>query len=73
MKLDAEFLSILRCPESRARLVVDGERLVSVDPRTRRAYRLEDGDIPILVVEESTVLDEAAWREAMARAGEPVK
>jgi uncharacterized protein YbaR (Trm112 family) len=69
MPMDAEFLSILRCPDSRARLVEDQGRLVSVDPRTRRAYRLDDGEIPVLVVEESTVLDEPEWRAAMARAG----
>ncbi|HYC76069.1 MAG TPA: hypothetical protein VEI02_00445 [Planctomycetota bacterium] len=68
MPLDPDFLAILRCPETRAALVVDGDRLVSVDGRSRRAYRLDGGDLPILVVEESTVLGEAEWAEAMARA-----
>jgi uncharacterized protein YbaR (Trm112 family) len=68
MALDAEFLAILRCPESRAKLVEDGGRLVSTDARTRRAYRLDDGEIPVLLVEESTVLDEAEWNAVMGRA-----
>ena len=69
MPLDPEFLEILRCPESRAVLVEDGGLLVSTDRKTRRAYRIEDGDLPVLVVEESKVLDERTWLEVMKRHG----
>lgn len=72
MPLEPDFLAVLRCPVSRARLVDDGVRLVAVDPRGRRAYRVEDDSFPMLIAEEATTLDEAEWREVMRRAGEPV-
>jgi uncharacterized protein YbaR (Trm112 family) len=66
--LDPELLEILVCPLSRAALVQDGETLVSTDPGTRRRYKIDDG-IPVLLVEESEALDEAAWQAIMARHG----
>jgi len=54
-----ELLSILVCPDCRAPLVAtpDGD-LVCTDAQTRRLYRVEDG-IPVLLVEESKVLEPA--------------
>jgi uncharacterized protein YbaR (Trm112 family) len=69
MPIDPALLEILRCPESHAPLVLDGARLVSTDRRTRRAYRVEYGDLPIMVIEESEVLDEPAWLAIMQRHG----
>ena len=69
MPVDLSLLAVLCCPASHASLVVDGERLVSTDPATRRAYRIDDLGIPVMLVDESTVLDEAAWREIMTRHG----
>jgi uncharacterized protein YbaR (Trm112 family) len=69
MPIDPALLDILRCPESHAPLVLDGERLVSTDRKTRRSYRVEDGDLPVMVVEESEVLDEKAWLGIMQRHG----
>lgn len=68
MPIDRELLEILVCPLSRAPLVEDGETLVSTDAATRRRYRIEDG-IPVMLVDESEELDEAAWRAVMARHG----
>ena len=62
------FLAILVCPLSHADLVEDGATLVSTDPKTRRRYRIDDG-IPVMLIEESEELGEAAWREIMARHG----
>lgn len=65
---DPDLFDLLVCPESRAPLKwIDG-RLVSTDAATRRAYRV-DGDIPIMLIEESSVLDAAAWQALMARPG----
>ncbi len=69
MPIDTGLLAILRCPESRATLVVDGDRLVSTDPATRRAYRIEDGDLAVMVLEESSVLDITEWTALMTRHG----
>ena len=66
MSIDKELLEILVCPESHARLVLDGETLVSTDERTRRRYRIEDS-IPIMLLEESEVLGPEEWRRIMDR------
>lgn len=69
MPIDEELLKILRCPESRAPLVLDGDSLVSTDPATRRRYRIED-DIPNMIIEDSEVLDPDTWKEIMERHGQ---
>ncbi len=63
-----ELLDILCCPETKADLVLDGNFLVSVDKETRRRYRIED-DIPIMLIDESEVLDFETWSEIMKRHG----
>lgn len=68
MAIDADLLEILVCPESKAPLVLDGETLVSTDPATRRRYRIDDG-IPVMLIDDSEVLDEETWREIMKRHG----
>jgi hypothetical protein len=64
--IDPELLEMLCCPVSRASLVQDGDTLVSTDPATRRRYRIDDG-IPVMLVEESESLDEAAWQAIMEK------
>jgi uncharacterized protein YbaR (Trm112 family) len=66
MPIDPELLGLLVCPLSRADLVLDGETLVSTDPRTRRRYRIDDG-IPVLLVDESEELDADTWKSIMVR------
>ncbi|MGQ0720113.1 MAG: Trm112 family protein [Candidatus Eiseniibacteriota bacterium] len=68
MSIDPELLEMLVCPLSRAPLVLDEDTLVSTDPATRRRYRIDDG-IPVMLVDESEQLDEATWREILARHG----
>ena len=65
MPIDRALLDILRCPDSKAPLVMDGDRLVSTDRKTRRSYRVDDGDLPVMVIAESDVLDETAWLTIM--------
>lgn len=71
MPIDPKLLEILACPESKAPLVLDGETLVSTDPRTRRRYRIENG-IPVMLIDRSEVLSEEEWRTIMARHGRQV-
>ena len=71
-ELDPEFLAMLRCPVSKARLVAVGARLIAADPQSRRAYRVEDGAIPVLAPDEGEVLPPAEWAELMRAAGEIV-
>ncbi len=72
MPIDKDLLEILACPESKAPLVEieeDGNHwLVSTDAATRRRYRVKDG-IPIMLIDESEVLDEATWKGLVERAG----
>lgn len=64
-QLAPEFLSMLCCPQSGARLVeVDGW-LVSTCPDTRLRYPIRDG-IPALVLDEAETLDAETWKEAQA-------
>jgi uncharacterized protein YbaR (Trm112 family) len=52
---DPEFISILRCPLSRAPLVLEGDRLLCYE--SRKAYRIEDG-FPVLLIEEAEEIPE---------------
>ena len=47
-----ELLDILCCPETKADLVLDNDRLVSTDKDSRRCYKIED-DIPIMLIDEA--------------------
>lgn len=68
MGIPNDFLEILACPETKAPLVQDGDWLVSTDPKTRRRYPVRD-DIPVMLVEESEILDRDDWVEVMGRHG----
>lgn len=64
--IDKALLDILVCPETHAALVLDGEWLYSTDSVSRRRYPIRDG-IPILLIDESEVVEEAAFRVVMDR------
>ncbi len=71
MPIAPQLLEILVCPETKAKLILDGESLVSVDPKTRRRYRIED-NIPIMLIDEAETLSEEEWRRIMKAHGQPV-
>ncbi len=60
--VDPELMKILVCPESHARLAQVGDWLYSTDPKTRRRYPIRDG-IPIMLIDESEVVEEPAFQE----------
>lgn len=66
--LSEDLLNILCCPETKADLVLENNKLVSCDKNTRRAYRIED-DIPVMLIEESEILPVDEWKEIMLRHG----
>jgi uncharacterized protein len=68
LPFDQDLFDLLVCPEARVPLKFVGGRLVSTDAKTRRAYRIE-GDIPVMLIEESTVLAEDEWKRLMAEPG----
>lgn len=63
-----DLFDLLVCPESRKPLKLVGQRLISTCPTTRRAYRIDEG-IPVMLGEESQVLEAAEWQALMAGEG----
>ncbi len=70
--ISKELLDILCCPETKADLVLDGDFLVSVDKNSRRRYRIED-DIPVMLIDDSEILDEQIWKGIMSKHGKPTE
>ena len=70
MPIDKDLLEILACPQSKAPVIEVEEAgehwLVSTDAETRRRYPVRDG-IPIMLVDESDVLEPGAWQAIMER------
>jgi len=66
--IDKRLLEILACPLSKAPVVLDGNRLVSTDAATRRAYRIEEG-IPVMLIDEAVELSKAEHEEVLSRHG----
>lgn len=66
--ISEELLSIMCCPETKADLVLEGEFLVSTDKNTRRRYRIEN-DIPVMLIDESEVLEVEEWERIMKKHG----
>lgn len=67
--LDPELMSILVCPQSHAKLVQLGDWLYSTDPATRRRYPIREG-IPIMLIDESEVVEPAEFERVMNAAQE---
>ncbi len=70
-KLNPELMEILVCPESHAKLVQVGDWLYSTDPATRRRYPIREG-IPIMLIEESEVVDEPEFQRVLQQNQEKV-
>lgn len=68
--IDPELMKILVCPESHARLVQVGDWLYSTDPATRRRYPVREG-IPIMLIDESEVVEESEFHKLMASEESP--
>jgi uncharacterized protein len=64
MEMNKNLLDLLVCPETKAKLILHDNFLISTDQQSRRKYRIED-NIPILLIDESEILDEAVWQSIM--------
>ncbi len=62
--IDPECLKILVCPESKAPLVQVDDWLYSTDAATRRRYPIRDR-IPVMLIDESEVVDQATFDRVM--------
>lgn len=65
---DRDLFDLLVCPVSGAPCKWVEGRLVGTDAQSRRAYRV-DGDIPVMIAEESVQLADEEWRRLMALPG----
>jgi len=66
VSIEPALLSILACPEDKGPLHWIADESILYNVRTRRAYRVVDG-IPVMLVGESTVLDETEHSRLTAR------
>ncbi len=68
-KIDEGLMKRLMCPKSKAPIVQSGGWLYSTDRTTRRRYPIRDG-IPIMLLDESEVIEESQYERIMAELGE---
>ena len=65
MALDPQLLEILACPDDKGPLYyLEGESVL-YNPRLRRRYDIRD-DIPVMLIDESTIVDDAEHERLMA-------
>ena len=67
MALDPRLLEILACPSDQGPLFYFAADAVLYNPRLRKKYRIED-DVPQLMVDEATPVDEAEHQARLAKA-----
>ncbi len=66
MTLDPQLLEILACPEDKGPLYYLTDEDALYNPRLRRRYEVRD-DIPVMLVDEATGVDEAEHERVMAK------
>ncbi|MFM8237610.1 MAG: Trm112 family protein [Actinomycetota bacterium] len=59
MALDPKLLEILACPQDKGPLLYFAAEDTLYNPRLRRRYRVLDGDIPDLIIDDAETVDEA--------------
>lgn len=69
MTLDPNLLDILACPEDKGPLLYLEHESALYNERSQRRYRIED-DIPIMLIDESEVVDDAEHTRIMAEVSE---
>lgn len=67
MSLDPVLLEVLACPEDKGPLLYFADENRLYNPRLRRSYEIRD-DIPIMLVDEATSVDDAEHERLMQRA-----
>lgn len=67
--ISPELLEILACPDCLSPVFLDGEAIQCTKAECRRRYEVRDG-IPVMLIDESKVLDPAEFQKALARRSE---
>lgn len=59
MALDPKLLEILACPEDKGPLLYFVDEDTLYNPRLKRRYRVLDGDIPDMLIDDAETVDDA--------------
>ena len=59
MALDSKLLEILACPQDKGPLLYFADEQSLYNPRLHRRYRVLDGDIPDLLIDDAETVDDA--------------
>jgi uncharacterized protein YbaR (Trm112 family) len=59
MALDPKLLEILACPDDKGPLLYFADEDTLYNPRLQRRYRVLDGDIPDLLIDDAETVDDA--------------
>jgi uncharacterized protein len=59
MALDPQLLEILACPDDKGPLLYFADEDALYNPRLKRRYRILDGDIPDLLIDDAESVDDA--------------
>ena len=68
MALDPKLLEILACPEDKGPLLYFADEETLYNPRLKRRYRILDGDIPDLLIDDAESVDDAEHERLMKKA-----
>jgi hypothetical protein len=69
---DENLLDILACPVCKSAVVLSDNRIVCTNMECRRVYEIRD-DIPVMLIEEASVMDMIQWERVMALNMDPTK
>ena len=59
MTLDPLLIDVLACPEDKGPLLYFADEDTLYNPRLKRRYRVLDGDIPDLLIDDAETVDDA--------------
>ena len=68
MALDPKLLEILACPDDKGPLLYFVDEQTLYNPRLKRRYRVLDGDIPDLLIDDAETVDDAENMRLMKKA-----
>ena len=69
MALDSRLLEILACPQDKGPLYYFADEASLYNPRLQRRYDIKD-DIPIMLIDEATTVDDVEHARLIAKAAE---
>jgi len=68
MTLDPKLLEVLACPEDKGPLLYFADEQSLYNQRLKRRYRVLDGDIPDLLIEDAETVDDAEDKRLLQKA-----